>query len=446
VASRRWHIMPILISNPDKFKQYIYAQAKSQGFDLVGITTPEAIEPAAKLLEAAIIAGHHGTMAWMEETLARRTNPRSLMPDLHSIIMLAVNYGPDEDPLLVQQYKNCGAISVYARHRDYHDLIKGRLKQLASQLKARACQMMGQMGADEMDIKVFVDTAPVMEKPLAAAAGLGWQGKHTNLVNRQLGSWLFLGSIFTNIVLDKNVPENFPKSGNRFLDKKCGKKQKIETQISDSIESHSALERRAAPSHSVVQVSAKIRSSCGSCSACLASCPTQAFPAPYQLDARRCISYLTIELKTHIPLEFRRAIGNRIYGCDDCLAVCPWNKFAKVTNEIKLIARPDLKAPPLRDLLRLDEAAFRLLFSGSPIKRIGWQRFIRNVLIACGNSGDHSLIGDVRGFLDAPESLVRAMAIWALKQLMAADAFSSLRWQYEFQESDGQVKSEWQNE
>jgi len=209
VASRRWHIMPILISNPDKFKQYIYAQAKSQGFDLVGITTPEAIEPAAKLLEAAIIAGHHGTMAWMEETLARRTNPRSLMPDLHSIIMLAVNYGPDEDPLLVQQYKNCGAISVYARHRDYHDLIKGRLKQLASQLKARACQMMGQMGADEMDIKVFVDTAPVMEKPLAAAAGLGWQGKHTNLVNRQLGSWLFLGSIFTNIVLDKNVPENF---------------------------------------------------------------------------------------------------------------------------------------------------------------------------------------------------------------------------------------------
>jgi len=416
--------MPTLISDSHKLQQFILGEAKSQGFDLVGITLPDSVEQAAVRLEAAIARKYHGTMDWMEQTLERRKNPRTLWPQVRSIIMLALNYGPDEDPLLerfpksvkrfsdkkrgetqelesfvaaeaktktalAHHYKNCGAISVYARHRDYHDIIKGRLKQIASRLVARGRQM----GIHDMEVKVFVDTAPLMEKPLAAAAGLGWQGKHTNLVSHQLGSWFFLGSIFTNIPLESNVPA---------------------------------------------------RPSCGSCSRCLQACPTQAFPAPYQLDAKRCISYLTIELKTHIPLEFRTAIGNRIYGCDDCLAVCPWNKFARTTNEIKLQARGDLKAPPLRDLLHLDEERFRSLFSGSPIKRIGWQRFMRNVLIACGNSTDRSLIGDIRPFLEAPEPLPRAMAIWALKQLMTEEEFTLLRQHYEAREGDGEVRCEWQ--
>jgi len=382
--------MPILISDPDRFKKFIYGEAKRQGFDLVGLTSPEAIDQAANRLEAAIALGHHGTMDWMEETLARRKNPLILWPQTRSIIMLALNYGPDEDPLLVHTRKNCGVISVYARHRDYHELIKGRLKQLASRLVARARQM----GVDDMEVKVFVDTAPVMEKPLAEAAGLGWQGKHTNLVSRQLGSWIFLGSIFTNVMLEPDSPA---------------------------------------------------RASCGSCSACLQACPTQAFPAPYQLDAKRCISYLTIELKTHIPLEFRQAMGNRIYGCDDCLAVCPWNKFAQATREIKLQARDDLKAPSLKKLLQLDESQFRIFFSGSPIKRIGFVRFIRNVLLACGNSGEERLIGDVIPFLASREALLRGMAIWALKQLMTVYEFDQLRQRHQSQELDESVRLEWQD-
>jgi len=382
--------MPIPISNTKKFKQFIIDEAKFLNFDFVGITKPEAIRHAAPRLEAAIKAGYHGSLGWMEETLERRKNPLTLWPQTRSIIMLALNYGPDENPLLALERKNRGAISVYARHRDYHELIKGRLKHLASRLVARARRL----GNDEMEVKVFVDTAPVMEKPLAEAAGLGWQGKHTNLVSRDLGSWFFLGSIYTNIELEPDRPA---------------------------------------------------KTSCGSCSACLQICPTKAFPAPYKLDARRCISYLTIELKTHIPLEFRAAIGNRIYGCDDCLSVCPWNKFAKTTREIKLQARKDLKSPHLKDLLQLNDARFRAFFSGSPIKRIGFVRFIRNVLIACGNSGDNSLIGAITPFLEADEPLLRAMAIWALKQLMAAADFAQLYQYYEAREQDEDVKLEWQS-
>jgi len=376
------------ISPHHKLKQYIVTEAKAQGFDFVGFTVPEAITPAAARLETAIHKGYHGTMAWMEETLGRRKNPTLLWSQTRSLIMLALNYGQDEDPLFLQRRKDCGAISVYARHRDYHDLIKGRLKQLAGRIIARSRQLNIEGG----QVKVFVDTAPVMEKPLAAAAGLGWQGKHTNLVSREWGSWLFLGSIFTNIALEPDQP---------------------------------------------------VRSNCGSCNACLRACPTQAFPAPYQLDARRCISYLTIELKTQIPLEFRTAIGNRIYGCDDCLAVCPWNKFAQVTKEIKLQAREDLKTPALKDLLQLDEAKFRHFFSASPIKRIGWAGFMRNLLLACGNSGDESMITEILPFLRADSPLMRGMAIWALKQLMQPDHFSQLRQQWEGREQDGQVRQEW---
>jgi len=374
-----------------KLKKFIAEEAKFQGFDLVGITVPATIKDAAPKLEAAINHGYHGTLVWMEETLERRKNPANLWPQTRSVIMLALNYGPDEDPSRVLARKDCAAISVYARHRDYHDLVKGRLKQLAGRLVHRASQM----GIKDVEVKVFVDTAPVMEKPLAAAAGIGWQGKHSNLVSRQWGSWLFLGSIFTNIALEPDTAA---------------------------------------------------RASCGSCNACLQACPTKAFPAPYQLDARRCISYLTIELKTHIPLEFRAAIGNRIYGCDDCLTVCPWNKFARMTREIKLQAREELKAPLLKDLLQLDDARFRAFFSGSPIKRIGVTRFLRNVLIACGNSGDKNLIGDILPFLDADSPLIRAMAIWALKQLMPLHDFNQLRHQHKNQESDAEVQSEWQED
>ncbi len=274
-------------------------------------------------------------MAWIAETLERRSEPAALWPEVRSIVVLAMNYGPEHDPRVLQARRDRGAISVYAQNRDYHEVMKGRLKEIAGKIVARA-------GGD---VKVFVDTAPVMEKPLAEAAGLGWQGKHTNLVSREHGSWLFLGTIFTTAEL---VPDT------------------------------------AEDDH------------CGSCRACLDACPTDAFPAPYRLDARRCISYLTIENKGPIPHEFRETIGNRIYGCDDCLAACPWNKFARAASEAKLVARDDLREPPLAELLQLDDAAFRAFFSGSPIKRIGRDRFVRNVLIAAGNSGDASLAGPVR--------------------------------------------------
>ncbi len=277
--------------------------------------------------------------------------------------MLSVNYGPESDPLPLLERKDRANVSVYARHRDYHDLIKGRLKTLASKLLARARQLGGDR---DQEVKVFVDTAPLMEKPLAEAAGLGWQGKHTNLVSRTHGSWLFLGAILTTLDLVADEPEG---------------------------------------------------DHCGSCRACLDICPTDAFPAPYRLDARRCISYLTIEHDGPIPHQFREAMGNRVYGCDDCLAVCPWNKFASETREAKLAARHDLQAPPLADFLGMDDAGFRAFFSGSPVKRIGRDRFLRNVLIAAGNSGEPSLAPKVESLLSDASPQVRGAAVWALSRL-----------------------------
>jgi len=327
-------------------------------------------------------------MTWLRETRERRGDPRILWPQARSIIMLAMNYGPDENPLAVLNQRNAGAISVYARHRDYHDLIKGRLKLLAQWLAGAARERLGQ----DCDVKVFVDTAPVMEKPLAQAAGLGWQGKHTNLVSRTFGSWLFLGSIFTTLELEEDT----------------------------RTEDH-----------------------CGSCRACLDICPTQAFPAPGKIDAMRCISYLTIEHKGHIARALRTAMGNRIYGCDDCLAVCPWNKYAQDAHEAALIARDELRSPSLAMLAQLDDAKFRSFFSASPVKRIGHARFLRNVLIAIGNSGDENLSAMARLHLDAQSPLVRAMAIWALARLVGREAFEALRAEYLPQENDADVREEW---
>ena len=300
-------------------------------------------------------------MDWLAATQPRRADPRVLWPDVRAIVMLGMNYGPAGDPLALLADRGAANISVYARHRDYHDVVKGKLKELAGWL----------VSASGGDVKVFVDTAPVMEKPLAEAAGLGWQGKHTNLVSRGHGSWLFLGSVFTTLALEPDPPE---------------------------------------------------ADHCGSCRACLDICPTAAFPAPYRLDARRCISYLTIEHKGAIPLEFRKAIGNRVYGCDDCLAVCPWNKWAHAAKEAKLVARVDLAAPRIADWLELDDAGFRTLFAGSPVKRLGWTRFMRNLLIAAGNSGDATLVPAVRRLLDHPSPLVRDMADWCLLELGAGAA------------------------
>jgi epoxyqueuosine reductase len=360
---------------------YVKALAREAGFDVCRITAPDAIPHAPAALTSFVEAGHHGTMDWLPDTLERRSDPRTLWPDVRAIIMLGMNYGPESDPREGLLRKETGNISVYARNRDYHDVIKGKLKDIGTRFAART----------KGEIKVFVDTAPVMEKPLAEAAGLGWQGKHTNLVSREFGSWLFLGSIFSAVPLDFDEPDT---------------------------------------------------DHCGSCRACLDACPTNAFPAPYQIDARRCISYLTIEHKGPVDPDLRPLIGNRIYGCDDCLAACPWNKFAEAGREMKLRARPELEAPALADLLKLDDAAFRALFSGSPVKRIGRNRFIRNCLIAAGNSGDASLVPLCRSLLadGAPE--VRGMAIWALGQLSALD--STLYIGCVEHESDPYVLAEWQ--
>ncbi len=317
---------------------------------------PDAIPLAAPRLAEALAAGRHGTMAWMEETAERRGHPNAMWAGGRSVIMLGMNYGPDENPLDGLADRLGGLISVYARGDDYHEVVKARLKTVARWLvEETGCEL-----------KVFVDTAPLMEKPLAAAAGLGWQGKHTNLVSREFGSWLFLGSIMTTLEITPDAAE---------------------------------------------------RDHCGSCRACLDICPTAAFPRPYALDARRCISYLTIEHKGPIPREFRKAMGNRIYGCDDCLAACPWNKFASEGREMKLAAREHLKRPALADLARLDDAAFRALFTKSPVKRIGRDRFLRNVLVAIGNSGDGSLAETASALLDDASPQVRGAAVWALRQL-----------------------------
>ena len=330
--------------------------ARAEGFDTIGVTTPDAIPKAAERLATAIGDGHHATMAWLADTAKRRSTPTALWPEVRSVIMLGMNYGPESDPLATLAERTAGTISVYARNRDYHDLIKGALKRIASQFEARA-------GAR---VKVFVDTAPVMEKPLAEAAGLGWQGKHTNLVSQRLGSWLFLGAIFTTAELAPDSAET---------------------------------------------------DHCGSCRACLDVCPTNAFPAPYRLDARRCISYLTIEHAGPIPRELRPHIGNRIFGCDDCLAVCPWNKFAEKGRQAKLSARDDLNAPRLEELAQLDDSAFRKRFSGSPIKRIGRGRFVRNVLTAIGNSVEASLAAEAERLVEDSEPEVRGAAVWALQRL-----------------------------
>jgi epoxyqueuosine reductase len=373
-----------MVSNQQqRLKQFILEESRAAGFDLVAITRPDAIPLAEKRLRQYLTLGRHASMQWLQETEERRVNPEALWPEVRSIIVLAMNYGPDSDPLDILSQKDKAAISVYAQNRDYHDIIKGKLKGVASRFASRA--------AGE-DLKVFVDTAPVMEKPLAEAAGLGWQGKHTNLVSRSHGSWLFLGTIFTTAELPADERET---------------------------------------------------DHCGSCHACLDVCPTNAFPAPYQLDARRCISYLTIEHKEPIAHEFRKAMGNRIYGCDDCLAVCPWNKFAETAREAKLQARDDLRSPSLASLLTLDDAAFRTLFSGSPIKRIGRDRFMRNVLIACGNSGEPALIEAVQTHLSDPSPLVRGAAVWALSELMAKDRFAALQRRHAAQESDADVLTEW---
>jgi len=359
------------------------ARAEALGFDAFGIASADARPDLPEKLRQALAAGWHGDMAWMKETAERRGSPQSLWAEARSVIMLGINYGPDADPLAALEQKSIGNISVYARNRDYHELIKGRLKELAGLLARRT-------GAE---VKVFVDTAPLMEKPLAEAAGIGWQGKHTVLVSRKFGSWLFLGAILTDTVLP------------------------------------------ADPSHP---------ESCGTCSRCLDICPTNAFPGPFQLDARKCLAYLNIEHQGPIPHEFRIAMGNRIYGCDDCLAVCPWNKFARATSEMKLRAREDLSAPPLRELLALDDSGFRALFAGSPVKRLGHARFLRNVLIAAGNSGDLSLVPAVEGWLRDPEPLIRGAAVWALRRL-DPERGADLRRAAEG-EPDAYVRTEWSAE
>ena len=364
-------------------RQAIGERAAGEGFSAVRIVRLAPDARQAGRLHDFIAKGRHGNMAWLAETAARRANPQVLWPEAKTAIVLAQNYGQDLDPFERLADKDTGVISFYALNRDYHDLVKGKLKRIAQWLKHRT----------KKEIKVFIDTAPLMEKPLAQKAGLGWQGKHTNLVSRDIGSWFFIGTIFTEAEIEPDPAE----------------------------EDH-----------------------CGSCRACLDICPTNAFPAPYELDARRCISYLTIEHEGHIDAAFRAAMGNRIYGCDDCLAACPWNKFAQASHEVKLLARPELTAPRLADLLRLDDAGFRALFTASAIKRIGRDRFIRNVLIAAGNSGDATLVPQVTALLGDPAAIVRAMAVWALARLMGEPDFARLRNEKVMGEADADVRREWE--
>lgn len=344
----------------DDLKQRLVARAIEEGFDEARICRPGDVGHVPARLAEFLALGRHGQMKWLAERTHWRGAPHVLWPEARSVIMLAESYTPDCDPLENLGRRDCGAISVYARNRDYHDVMKKRLKRLARWLISEAA------GDPPVEVKVFVDTAPVPEKPLGQAAGLGWQGKHTNLLSRRLGNWFFLGSIFTTLELEPDAPES---------------------------------------------------DHCGACRACLDACPTDAFPAPGQLDARRCISYLTIEHEGPVDEALRPLLGNRIYGCDDCLAVCPWNKFARAAREVKYHARDDLRAPRLAELAALDDAGFRALFSGSPIKRIGRDRFVRNVLYAIGNSGDPALAGAARRLLGDPDGTVADAAAWALKRL-----------------------------
>lgn len=367
-------------------EQRISHAALELGFDVCKITSPELRAGIGEGYKKYLNRGHHGSMDWMLETMERRSSPNNLWQDVQSVIILAMNYGPSSDPLPGLKKRSSGLISVYAQNRDYHDLVKGKLKILAGKLAAWT----------DCDVKVFVDTAPVMEKPLAAKSGIGWQGKHTNLVSREFGSWLFLGSIFTTAKLKADASIDAPVDH------------------------------------------------CGNCRSCLDICPTSAFTAPHEIDARRCISYLTIENKGPIPLEFRKAIGNRIYGCDDCLAICPWNKFASSAREAKLQPREDLQAPKLEFLAGLDDAHFRTFFSGSPVKRIGRDRFLRNVLIAIGNSQNPALLPpSVTPHLSDQNPLVRGAAIWALRNLADEATITQHRDQYLSFETEETVKTEW---
>ena len=365
-------------------KQEIRDEAIALGFDAVGFASAEGLQEVEENLFRFLDLGFHGDMAWMQSRAAQRGRPRALWPSARSVIVVALNYAPDEPALAMLERPEIANLSVYARNRDYHDVLKKRLKALGRWLQQR-------FGGE---LKVFVDTAPVMEKPLAQQAGLGWQGKHTNLVSREFGSWLFLGVMFTTLDLEPDPADD---------------------------------------------------DHCGSCRQCLDICPTAAFTAPYQLDARRCISYLTIEHKGHIAPEFRGAIGNRVYGCDDCLAVCPWNKYAKASREAAFIPRPDLTAARLEDLARLDDTAFRKRFAGSPIKRVGRDRFLRNVLIAIGNSGEAAALPVIHARLDDESPLVRAMAVWALKQLVPPGEFETIKARRLALENDPDVRREWRD-
>ncbi len=338
-------------------KEVIIDRAIEEGFSLVKFTTPE-LPGLDKKLQEFVDAGYHGQMKWMEERMNWRGNPKALWPEAKSVIVLAESYSPDEDPMEAIKHTDHGAVSVYARGKDYHDLVKKRLKRLGRWIVENA--------EDDAQIKVFVDTAPVMEKPLAQKAGLGWQGKHTNLLSREIGNWFFIGSIFTTLELEADKPE---------------------------------VEK------------------CGSCRKCLDACPTDAFPAPFKIDARKCISYLTIEHNGPVDLELRSKLGNRIYGCDDCLAACPWNKFAVEATEIRYAARDDLASPPLRDLVALNDAEFRQKFSGSPIKRIGRNRFVRNVLYAIGNSKNRDFIPTITPLKEDADATVADAANWAINAL-----------------------------
>jgi epoxyqueuosine reductase len=349
----------------DDLKQRLKAKAHELGFVAVGFAPAEDDPLRARRLREWLAAGRHGEMEWMEDRAEVRQGPRSMWPEARSVIALGMSYAPEIDPLALADRAGKARISIYAQGRDYHDTVKKALKALARWLVEQA---------PETALKVFVDTAPVMEKPLGEAAGIGWQGKHTNLVSRKHGSWLFLGAIYTTLPFAPDAAQHMPDVAG-----------------------------------------------CGSCTACLSACPTNAFPAPYKLDARRCISYLTIEHKGPIPEEFREAIGNRIYGCDDCLAVCPWNKFADTAHRHRdFVPREELVAPDLEALLALDDATFRQKFSGSPIKRIGRNRFVRNCLIAAGNSGELGLAGRVKELTGDPDTVVAEAARWALDRLRAS--------------------------
>lgn len=373
-------------------KTQLIDKAKELGFDAVGVAAPSIPRRDQDGLKRFLSNGSHGDMTWLAQKEDRRRDPKTLWPEVQSVISLGLNYGPAENPLTLLEHPDKAAISVYARGGDYHDFVKKRLKQLARWLV--------ETGDPETDVKVFVDTAPVLERVLAAQAGLGWQGKHTNLVSTEFGSWLFLGEIYTNLDLPKDTPHE---------------------------------------------------DRCGSCNACAEICPTNAFPAPYQLDAARCISYLTIESKGPIPFEFRRAIGNRVYGCDDCLAICPWNKFAQNSHTLFLAARPETTGQALFDYLDLDDAGFRTVFRGSPIKRLGRDRFLRNVLIALGNCADMyngegpngEGVKRIKALLADSAPVVRGAAIWALSQCLSKDAFQELREQHADLEKDAETALEW---